>query len=94
MRAGRPSQVLIGGGNEQSEMVSADRFLLRRPVLYPTELRAHMGGSVSVAEAYRHCPLRRCTEAVALWALRVQRAYKGFHRTASWTKSPPRVTFR
>ena len=39
---------------------------LRRPVLYPTELRAHIGGSVSVASLSRHRADRRCERACAL----------------------------
>jgi hypothetical protein len=39
---------------------------LRRPVLYPTELRAHMGRSVSVASLSRLRAGRRCARALGL----------------------------
>ena len=49
---------------------------LRRPVLYPTELRAHMVGSVSVASLCRLRAVRRCERARALSVAGLQRSCK------------------
>ena len=40
---------LVWRRKPQSDTIDHDRQQLRRPVLYPTELRARIGGSVSVA---------------------------------------------
>src|SRR4051812_4841086 len=47
---------------------------LRRPVLYPTELRAHMVGSLSVASLSRLRADRRCDGARALSVAGLQRS--------------------
>ncbi len=62
---------------------------LRRPVLYPTELRARVGRSVSVASLSRLGAVRRCEEAVALSVAGLQRSCNGCHRTASSTRAVP-----
>src|SRR5438477_4495779 len=56
---------------------------LRRPVLYPTELRAHVKGSVSVASLSRHRADRRCEGACAL--SRLQPSRPGF-APQSWKR--------
>ena len=58
---------------------------LRRPVLYPTELRAHVKGSVSVASLSRHRADRCCERACALSVAGLQRSWPS---GSSWLRFP------
>jgi len=62
---GQPTE-LVRGEEFRLQTATAERgaVLIRRPVLYPAELRARMGGSVSVASLWTAYRLRFCLKAV------------------------------
>ncbi len=74
----------------RSEAMRADTLRLRRPVLYPTELRAHIGVTVSVAGLSALPRLHRGKQTVALSADALPQDCHGLGRRVSWTLVNPR----